>query len=715
LHLFGAIRTQNFFLIKISNLDFRESLCFDGAATFGGSMQTTKIKSIKHKILLTVGGSVAVLFMLAAVGVVNHLADQSRVQVETQVHSLMEKEAVNVGKFFAEYAQVAQTFLHAPQFQQWFQSYPGRGTELAGLPGYQDINQTFKTVSGRDEVVLSAFFALTRSDEYFREDSRTGVDVDGPNAGKVDQGYFASKRPWYIETMKRNKFFVGSPSADFTTGIVSAVVEGPVYLPDGTLLGVGGLDLHLNKIGEKVDLIRYQGQGIPFLLDSKGQIVHFPAQPGMTFKTSDDLASFDQLKDSNRGFADVAAAARAGKDGFSQVTLLGKSYYVSYQPVQLTFPEMSWMVGILIPVELIEGPIQSAINWALLGTLIFLLVTAVAIVFSTNLIIRPLVQLTEVMRDIASGEGDLTRQINLQQQDETGALARHFNTFVEKLRLSLQKTSLQAQQVHHSSQHLNQVATITNQEIQQGKAQLDAVSAAVTEMAATVQEISRNAQSTSHAATAAQQRGQDGFKLSELAVQDMDQLDRSMLEAVQVVMGLAKESENIGTVVDVIKGIAEQTNLLALNAAIEAARAGEQGRGFAVVADEVRSLAGRTRDSTDDIRRMVEKLQQIAGQAEAVMQRGRDHTEVSAERAKSMQQALSAISEAIVVVQQQSTQIAVATEQQTIVADDINQNLHLISNLVDNTAGHAKELTVEAHQLNTSATTLNTVVAQFKI
>lgn len=674
-----------------------------------------KITSIKTKILITVGGSTAALFMLAAVLVVSHLASQTRAQVEAEVNSLMQKEAVSVEQFFAEYAQVARTFLHSPQFQQWFINYPGRGTELKVLPGYNEINQTFKTISSSDDTILSAFFALERSAEYFREDSRTGVDTEGPDAGKVDKGYFATQRPWYLETMQHNKFFVGSPSADFTTGIVSAVVEGPVYLPDGRLLGVGGLDLHINKVGDKVDTIRYQGEGIPFLLDGKGNIVHFSQQNGLEVKPNDPIAEFDQKVKNSDGFAVLAKAAQAGTAGFSQLKFQGQDYYVSYQPVQLEFPQMAWLVGVMVPAKLIDGPIQSAMNWALVGTLLILSIITLAILFSTSLITSPLIKLTDAMRDIASGDGDLTRTIAIEQQDEVGALAGHFNTFVGKLRHSLHLTREQAHQVQSSSQHLNQVVGLTNQEIQHGKLQIDAVSAAVTEMAATVQEISHNAQSTSDAAAHAQQQGQDGFKLSELAVQDMNQLDSRMVEAVQVVMGLAKESESIGTVVDVIKGIAEQTNLLALNAAIEAARAGEQGRGFAVVADEVRSLAGRTRESTDDIRRMVEKLQQIAKQAEEVMERGRSQTEISAGRAQSMQQALSAISKAIVVVQEQSTQIAVATEQQTIVADDINQSLHSITALIDNTANHALELTQEAKQLDGSASELKKVVAQFKI
>ena len=376
---------------------------------------------------------------------------------------------------------------------------------------------------------------------------------------------------------------------------------------------------------------------------------------------------------------------------------------------------MNWLVGLLIPAELIDAPVQQATAWALFATLLILAMITLVVVLTTQRIIRPLSDLTVAMKDIASGEGDLTRTLAIQSSDEVGILAQHFNSFIGKLRLSLQSTSEQSALVHHSSQQLNKVASQTDHEIQNNKLQIDAVSAAVTEMSATVHEISRNAQETSSAASVAQKRGSEGSALSQAALEDMSVLAGTMTEAVDVVVGLAKESENIGAVVDVIKAIADQTNLLALNAAIEAARAGEQGRGFAVVADEVRSLAGRTSESTGHIRAMVEKLQSIAKEAELKMQQGREQTQLSSERAKAMQVALVAIGQAIEVVQQQSSQIAVATQQQGVVAEDINQNLHRITQLVDTTAAHAAELTSEAQQLDQAATTLSSVVSQFRI
>ena len=678
-------------------------------------MSYIKNLSIKQKLLIAVGGSVAVLLVLSALFTVNHLSQLTRQQVQAEVDSLVTTESVNIGKFFAQYAQVARTFLEAPQFQAWFQAYPARNAELNSVPGYQDINNSFIKISERDPNILSAFFALDRTAEYFRENSRTGVDKEGPDAGDVSKGYFATQRPWYKLSLEHNKFFVGSPSADFTTGIVSAVVEGPVYLPDGTLLGVGGLDLHLDKLGEQVERIRYQGQGLPFLLDSLGQVVHFSNAAGVEIKANDPLALLDKNIPDTTGFTVLEQAAKAQKAGFTKVSLSGKSYYVSYQPVSLEFPKMNWLVGLLIPAELIDAPVQQATAWALFATLLILAVITLVVVLTTQRIIRPLSDLTVAMKDIASGEGDLTRTLAIQSSDEVGILAQHFNSFIGKLRLSLQSTSEQSALVHHSSQQLNKVASQTDHEIQNNKLQIDAVSAAVTEMSATVHEISRNAQETSSAASVAQKRGSEGSALSQAALEDMSVLAGTMTEAVDVVVGLAKESENIGAVVDVIKAIADQTNLLALNAAIEAARAGEQGRGFAVVADEVRSLAGRTSESTGHIRAMVEKLQSIAKEAELKMQQGREQTQLSSERAKAMQVALVAIGQAIEVVQQQSSQIAVATQQQGVVAEDINQNLHRITQLVDTTAAHAAELTSEAQQLDQAATTLSSVVSQFRI
>jgi methyl-accepting chemotaxis protein len=678
-------------------------------------MSYIKNLSIKQKLLIAVGGSVAVLLVLSALFTVNHLSQLTRQQVQAEVDSLVTTESVNIGKFFAEYAQVARTFLEASQFQAWFQAYPGRNAELNSVPGYQDINNSFIKISERDPNILSAFFALDRSAEYFRENSRTGVDKEGPDAGDVSKGYFATQRPWYKLSLEHNKFFVGSPSADFTTGIVSAVVEGPVYLPDGTLLGVGGLDLHLDKLGEQVERIRYQGEGLPFLLDSVGQVVHFSKVAGLAIKANDPLDLLDKNIANTAGFSTLTQAAKEQTSGFTKVSLSGKSYYVSYQPVSLEFPKMNWLVGLLIPAELIEAPVQKATGWALLATLLMLAVITLVVVLTTQRIIRPLSDLTEAMKDIASGEGDLTRALAIQSSDEVGVLAQHFNTFISKLRNSLQRTAEQSGLVHQSSQKLNRVAGQTDSEIQSNKLQIDAVSAAVTEMSATVHEISHNAQQTSAAASQAQLRSDEGVVLSQAAVKDMALLASTMTEAVDVVIGLAKESENIGAVVDVIKAIADQTNLLALNAAIEAARAGEQGRGFAVVADEVRSLAGRTSESTGHIRTMVEKLQAIAKDAETKMQQGREQTQLSSERATSMQSALDAIGQAIEVVQQQSAAIAVATQQQGVVAEDINLNIHRITQLMDSTASHTSELNTESNVLNQAAQQLKTITGQFKL
>ncbi|KKL52827.1 hypothetical protein LCGC14_2281580, partial [marine sediment metagenome] len=401
--------------------------------------------------------------------------------------------------------------------------------------------------------------------------------------------------------------------------------------------------------------------------------------------------------------------------GDASVTFQGQEYFVVYNRLQLEHPYLNWYVGILVPRSMIDEPVNDAVMTTTTSVVIILLIIMAMILWATQMISQPIISLTHIMRDIASGDGDLTQKITIDSKDEVGQLAHHMNTFIDKLRAMMLDTAKQAKQLTNAAAQLNLVSQKTNDEIQQEKQQVDSVSAAVTEMATTVMEISRNAQHTNNAAEEVQHISVDGAKRSQNAQSVMTALADHIGEASKVVAGLEQESGNIGAVVDVINSIAEQTNLLALNAAIEAARAGEQGRGFAVVADEVRSLASRTQESTDDIRNMISRLQQIAQQASTMMQQGQQRAQSSVTQTQEVLDALQNIADAVTKVQDQSHHIATSTEQQTVVAEDINNSLAAINNLVNNTADHALELADEARELNDLAASLNKTVNQFKL
>ena len=406
---------------------------------------------------------------------------------------------------------------------------------------------------------------------------------------------------------------------------------------------------------------------------------------------------------------------RNNLEGSQMVAFKGEQFYVVYHRLQLEQPYIDWYVGLLIPTTMIEEPVNAAVTATTTAVIIILIIILAMILWATHMISKPITTLTHIMRDIASGEGDLTQKIDINSQDEVGQLANHMNTFIDKLHAMMLDTAAQAEQLSNAAAQLRSVSEKTNSEIQQEKQQVDSVSAAVTEMATTVLEISRNAQHTNNAAEEVQAITAEGASRSTQAQTVMTELALHIGEASKVVAGLEQESNNIGALVDVINSIADQTNLLALNAAIEAARAGEHGRGFAVVADEVRSLASRTQESTDDIRNMISRLQQIAQQASVMMQQGQDQTEGSVLQTKEVLSSLHNIAQSVTKVQDQSHQIATSTEEQTVVAEDINTSLSAINNLVNSTADHAHTLADEARDLSDLAAALNKTVNQFKL
>lgn len=670
--------------------------------------------SLRKKILLLIGGTITVLLIIASTFFVRHIANLSRENIENEAQSYLQTEQLSMQSYFAMYGKMVSTFVNNPHLINFFENWDTRDQALESAPGYNEVNQDFVRLSSNDENILSAFFASATTGEYFKENERTS-HYNG-------QPYYAYKRGWWQEAMQVNKLYVGPISVDLTTGVASAVVQQPVYNAQLKLIGMGGVDLQLNKINDMVENIRFNGQGYGFLLDGNQKVVHFSKATGHKLSITDEgangkegLDALEQQFTNTAGFKELNTQMRNNLEGSQMVAFKGEQFYVVYHRLQLEQPYIDWYVGLLIPTTMIEEPVNAAVTATTTAVIIILIIILAMILWATHMISKPITTLTHIMRDIASGEGDLTQKIDINSQDEVGQLANHMNTFIDKLHAMMLDTAAQAEQLSNAAAQLRSVSEKTNSEIQQEKQQVDSVSAAVTEMATTVLEISRNAQHTNNAAEEVQAITAEGASRSTQAQTVMTELALHIGEASKVVAGLEQESNNIGALVDVINSIADQTNLLALNAAIEAARAGEHGRGFAVVADEVRSLASRTQESTDDIRNMISRLQQIAQQASVMMQQGQDQTEGSVLQTKEVLSSLHNIAQSVTKVQDQSHQIATSTEEQTVVAEDINTSLSAINNLVNSTADHAHTLADEARDLSDLAAALNKTVNQFKL
>ncbi|WP_338454154.1 methyl-accepting chemotaxis protein [uncultured Alteromonas sp.] len=669
--------------------------------------------SLQKKFMLIVGGSIAVMLLITAFFLVNIVGDSTRHQVEQEVAALVANEADSVEAFFSLYGGVAKTFLSNPFLKDFFIQHTRRGASEAQLSDAATVYTVFDNISSQDTNIKSAFFASAATSEYFFEQGRVGVDESGPDAGDVNKGYFASKRPWFQAAVSKGELYVTPPAVDSQDGSVSAVVQSPVY-QNGRLIGVGGIDILISTIGSVIDNIRFEGQGTAFLLDENQNIVYFPKQT-TPLPLSSSLTSFDSVFSDTKGFSALSRKIASTSSGQVSVIWQGEEYVAVFRHAKLDNPTMDWSLGILIPASIIAAPINSAISTAVIVALAIICLIALITYVASAKITQPLTKMRVAMADIASGDGDLTKRLDITSKDEIGALAVEFNRFTDKLRGLLTETALNTKAVSDAADHLRDVSQSTSAEIHQERSQVDNVSSAVTQMAATVVEISTNAAHSSEAANQAEAIVTQGSQQAKDAMAEITSLAEAIDQGVEVVSGLSQESDNIGAVIDVINSIADQTNLLALNAAIEAARAGEQGRGFAVVADEVRSLASRTQESTTDIRKMVERLQHMAEQTDSVMRTGKGLSQSGVEKTAKVVTSLEQINQAIGTVHEQSTHIAHATEQQTEVAQDIHKSLVAITGLSDRTSQHAEELAVEATQLSGVSTELNDLVGQFKI
>jgi methyl-accepting chemotaxis protein len=335
--------------------------------------------------------------------------------------------------------------------------------------------------------------------------------------------------------------------------------------------------------------------------------------------------------------------------------------------------------------------------------------------FTGRVIANPLCKAARAMNDIAEGEGDLTQRLFSQSDDEVGQLSNAFNTFTDKIhKLVRQAASTTSQVMDSVAQTTENTNRITRKVLEQ-ESETEQVATAVNQMSATISEVARNAGQAEEAAKAADKEAGIGHDIVAQTAQAIQELTSEVKMAADVIGQLEQDTEQIGGVLDVIKSIAEQTNLLALNAAIEAARAGEQGRGFAVVADEVRNLANRTQESTGEIEQMIGRLQDGARQAVSVMDSGQKKAEENVEQANRARESLEAITGSITTISNMNTQIATAADEQSKVAEEINRSSFTINMGIRETADHSKQTIEITEKLGDLASELQTVVGQFKV
>ncbi|MAD26858.1 MAG: chemotaxis protein [Pseudomonadales bacterium] len=402
-------------------------------------------------------------------------------------------------------------------------------------------------------------------------------------------------------------------------------------------------------------------------------------------------------------------AARASDSSYGQG-------YEQFSRARELINKMTELINQQVEAEAAEAEADVAASHARVTVVLAIgaVVCFLMIVFFPGLITNPLRELLQRIRDIADGEGDLTRRVVVHSNDELGQLSKAFNAFLEQLQGLIRDVAESTLQVASAAEQMSAIAEGQEKLVNEQYMAVDQVSTAATEMSAAIHEVADNAHSTADAAREADRQGHSASDVVSATMNDLRRLAADVEEAAGVINNLEQDTDKIGGVLSVIEGIAEQTNLLALNAAIEAARAGEQGRGFAVVADEVRALAARTQDSTRDIQQMIQKLQSGTGQAVAVMQRGAQLAAQSVEKAGTTESSLNETSASVMRINDMAAQIAAACEEQSQTTEDIARNISGIRDLSNQSAQSSQESRDASNVLARLAANLQQQVGRFK-
>ena len=540
----------------------------------------------------------------------------------------------------------------------------------------------------------------------------TNAGPSGGPSGEAANAWFTCPRTTLKPCVIEPYFYVIDGQNVLMTSIVFPL------LVNGKVIASLSVDINLNSlqaVSQGASKKLYDGQTSVSILSPAGLLAGYSPDAS---KLSQRLDAVDKTNGAELIRMLAASSKTASLHSNEQLKVLSP-----FQPIPGGKP---WGVLLDVPEKVLVGPAEALkkqldesnragslveLGLGVLAALIGLLL----VWLMARSVTKPILGVAHMLEDIASGEGDLTRRLAYDKQDELGQLAGWFNRFLDKLQPIIAEVKRSVQDARSTADQSSAIATQTSAGMEQQYRQVDQVATASHEMSATAQDVARSAAQAAHAARDADQATRQGLTVIDRTTASIDNLAADMSAAMVQVEGLAANSEKIGSVLEVIRAIAEQTNLLALNAAIEAARAGEAGRGFAVVADEVRNLARRTQESVEETRQVIEQLQSGTQDVVSSMNNSHRQAQGSVEQVGQAVTALRQIGEAVTVISDMNLQIASAAEEQSAVAEEINNNVATIRDVTESLSGQANESARVSQSLNSLANQQQSLMDQFRV